>query len=403
MTDLDEAGPEAIMAAAAEHHRAGRWPLAIRLAKQVLAADPTNPDAMHLIGVISYEMRHTDRAIEMLREVVRHNPTFSPAYSDLGTIYLSQSRSAEAIEALTTGVTLSPDDADIHCKLGVALQIGGRLEDARFEVERALECRPGYGKAYGALADVLLIQGDFRGAVAACDLLLETDPGNERALALKTVGLYMIGDLDGCRRLVEFDRLVRPLHVAAPAGFAGVEALNAELASVILDHPTLEFEPSGFTTRIGRQSQEILFEPKGSLAALKGLIDQAVSDYVTTVVTTPPHPFFDGRPNRIEIRGWAIVLDSGGHQTPHIHSSSWLSGVYYVAVPDAVDANDQAGWIEFGRPEERFKLASEPEVRTYRPEAGLLVLFPSFMFHRTIPFQSDQKRICVAFNVPARD
>ena len=76
-------------------------------------------------------------------------------------------------------------------------------------------------------------------------------------------------------------------------------------------------------------------------------------------------------------------------------------------MPDAINAasNDRVGWIKFGRPEKRFELAVEPEVRSYRPEEGLMVLFPWFMFHRTIPFQSHQKRICVAFAVSrdARD
>ena len=128
---------------------------------------------------------------------------------------------------------------------------------------------------------------------------------------------------------------------------------------------------------------------------------------IAAVATAPPHPFFDGRPGRIEITGWAVVLDSGGYMTAHMHPSSWLSGVYYGAVPDAINAasNDRVGWIEFGRPEKRFELAVEPEVRSYRPEEGLMVLLPSFMFHRTIPFQSHQKRICVAFTVSqdARD
>ena len=400
MTDLDEAGTKAIIADATEHHRAGRWPPAIRLAKQVLAAQPSNPDALHLIGVITYQLGHIDRAIEMLCEIVRHDPAFSPAYLNLGIFYIGQSRLTEAIEALTTSAGLSPGNADIHYNLGVALQREGRLEDAKIEFEQALKCRPGFGKAYRDLADLLLVLGDFQGAIATCDALLEMDPGNERALVLKTVGLHQIGDLDGCRRLVDFDRFVRLVTIAASDGFAGIEALNTDLASEILDHPTLVYEPSLNTTRFGYQSRDILADPKGPFAVLKDLIRQAVDDYMASVAAAPPHPFFDGRPSRIEITGWAVILESGGHQTAHMHSSCWLSGVYYVVVPDAVDTGDQAGWIEFGRPEERFKLASEPEVRAYRPEEGLMVLFPSFMFHRTIPFQSDQKRICVAFDVP---
>jgi hypothetical protein len=34
-----------------------------------------------------------------------------------------------------------------------------------------------------------------------------------------------------------------------------------------------------------------------------------------------------------------------------------------------------------------------------RPELGLLVLFPSYFWHGTLPFHSDQPRLTVAFDV----
>ena len=103
---------------------------------------------------------------------------------------------------------------------------------------------------------------------------------------------------------------------------------------------------------------------------------------------------------------WSIVLQGGGgYQAAHIHPSAWLSGVYYPRVPEIVDDHgaEQAGWIEFGQPSEEFHWSRPPPLRAIRPESGLLVLFPSYFFHRTIPYDTDGTRISVAFDVlPAR-
>ena len=59
----------------------------------------------------------------------------------------------------------------------------------------------------------------------------------------------------------------------------------------------------------------------------------------------------------------------------------------------------EAGWIEFGRPPSSFNCTIEPEVKTHRPEEGLMLLFPSYMYHRTIPFETEEERISIAFDV----
>jgi hypothetical protein len=41
-------------------------------------------------------------------------------------------------------------------------------------------------------------------------------------------------------------------------------------------------------------------------------------------------------------------------------------------------------------------------VETVKPSEGLMLLFPAFMYHGTVPFKSDSKRICVAFDVIPR-
>jgi len=98
---------------------------------------------------------------------------------------------------------------------------------------------------------------------------------------------------------------------------------------------------------------------------------------------------------------WAVVMDTEGHQLPHIHPAAWLSGVYYVELPRTLGAggDDVAGWIEFGLPPEELQDTKAPPVRLLRPVEGAVYLFPSFLYHRTIPFGGDGRRISIAFDV----
>jgi hypothetical protein len=79
--------------------------------------------------------------------------------------------------------------------------------------------------------------------------------------------------------------------------------------------------------------------------------------------------------------------------------------VYYPKVPDAVGASpdNASGWIEFGRPQELYRAKRSPAVRLIQPREGLVVLFPSYFFHSTIPTESPDTRVSIAFDIIDRD
>jgi len=100
------------------------------------------------------------------------------------------------------------------------------------------------------------------------------------------------------------------------------------------------------------------------------------------------------------LRAWGTLLRAGGKQISHMHPLGWLSGIYYLSLPDNMDeTEDEAGWLEFGQPPERFFRTSEPETYRYKPVEGKLILFPSWFWHQTVPFSADQNRISIAFDV----
>jgi hypothetical protein len=77
-----------------------------------------------------------------------------------------------------------------------------------------------------------------------------------------------------------------------------------------------------------------------------------------------------------------------------------MSGVYYLSLPPEVGRGeaDQSGWIEFGRPPYYYAFDDGHELRCIQPREGMLVLFPSYFYHRTVPFHSDQERVTIAFD-----
>jgi uncharacterized protein (TIGR02466 family) len=132
---------------------------------------------------------------------------------------------------------------------------------------------------------------------------------------------------------------------------------------------------------------------------------KAVEDYRRTLPDDSHHPFIASKPDRYRLTAWSVVLEAQGHQIPHIHPSAWLSGVYYAEVPDVVSTPGEhpAGWIEFGRPPEHYHTRTEPEAKLFQPREGLLLLFPSYLYHRTVPLEATGRRISIAFDVcPAR-
>ena len=92
-------------------------------------------------------------------------------------------------------------------------------------------------------------------------------------------------------------------------------------------------------------------------------------------------------------------MQSGGHLDSHIHEEGWVSGSVYLSMPkEKKDPNE--GAIELSLHGDNYpKKHDDFPKKTYPVEVGDVVFFPSSVFHRTIPFKSDEERICIAFDV----
>tara|TARA_X000000368_G_C22646610_1_gene543370 strand:- start:136 stop:522 length:387 start_codon:yes stop_codon:yes gene_type:complete len=103
-------------------------------------------------------------------------------------------------------------------------------------------------------------------------------------------------------------------------------------------------------------------------------------------------------PDQYALTGWAVNLKTSGYQKSHNHSNSWLSGVFYLKVPSKLSKND--GNIKFSKHGYNFPKSNEvSSSKIIEVNEGKLVMFPSSLYHETIPFESNEDRISIAFDV----
>jgi hypothetical protein len=342
-----------------------------------------------------------DGAAAAYRRALEIEPQHVDAHYNLGIVLQEQGKLDDAIAAYRSALEFSPAFAGAWVNLGYALQSSGRLDEAISTYRRAIEIAPDYPGAHVNLGDALLELGDVKAASEACEVYLEKHPNDTSLLAWRAIVLRELGEREAARSLVDFDRFIRPVHLVAPAPYSSLVEFNTALADHVHQHPTLVYAPSRHATRFGKHSGELLAAPKGPVAHLEEEIHAAVEAYIGSVPADPEHPFVNNPPRRFGLTAWSIVLEGPGHQVPHIHPSAWLSGVYYVQLPEITSQPGQgeAGWIEFGRPPEHFHTTVEPEVKLFQPEPGLMLLFPSYFYHRTVPFESADLRISISFDV----
>ncbi len=98
----------------------------------------------------------------------------------------------------------------------------------------------------------------------------------------------------------------------------------------------------------------------------------------------------------LKLFGWMNMNPNGGFNAPHTHPGAHWSGVYYVAQPAVEEGN--SGMIEFLDPRSdlpNWRLLGAKSFRPkrkIRPDAGEIVIFPSYLVHWVYPNETDFER-----------
>lgn len=263
-----------------------------------------------------------------------------------------------------------------------------------------LSLDPGNRGASATLITALLMQGKAEEALSTVSPLRLAEPIRQHWIAYEATALRLLGD-PRYNALVDMERFVRAYELPVPKGFDSLDTFNEAFLSALDRLHPYEQHPLNQTLRLGSQtSRELTRVDDPVIAAYFDALDAPIRDYMRSVGQSDEHPLTARNTGRYRIAGsWSIKLHGGGWHVNHVHPEGWISSAYYVYVPESIaDESQKAGWIKFGEPPFETEPAT-PAQKWVKPSAGLVVLFPSFMWHGTEPIGEGSVRVTAPFDV----
>jgi tetratricopeptide (TPR) repeat protein len=398
---------------------------ALEEVENVLRQGPVPPETAtlraHLLGDVG---RH-DEAADEYRNVLSHVPEQLDAHETLALLLPQLGRGLEALDAYRAALSMRPTSVPLwgsalrsafavgdYVQLAAWGQEAEGLIGARPEVRiaraaalsrmgnqnRAIDLlrellagQPDLAAGHQHLAHCLVAAGDPKTAEAHALRATEIDSFDQAAWALLTV-IWRLLDDPREAWLADYERLVMPVDLDAAPGF--FEELADRLTAM---HTTRE-HPADQSLRGGTQTRGHLFERKDPLIErLIAQIRTGVQQQLRALPDDPTHPFLSRKAAGIGFAAsWSVRLRSAGLHISHIHQQGWVSSALYVGLPSEVERGE-GGALAFGVPDAALGLDLPPR-RVERPKVGRLVLFPSYFWHGTMPFESAEPRLTVAFD-----
>lgn len=181
---------------AIEHHTAGRYGEAEQIYQQILQADPDQPIALHLLGVLAHQTGNSAAAVDLIRKAIAIKPDFVEAHNNLGLALRKLGSLEGAVESYGKAIAINPDFAMAHSNLGNALKEQGKLDQALASFHAALSINPEYAEAHNNLGLVLLSLGKTEQAADSFHKALAINPNYGEAHNNLGLALHSSGQLE---------------------------------------------------------------------------------------------------------------------------------------------------------------------------------------------------------------
>lgn len=381
---------------------------ALEAAKRGVARFPDNPLLLRSHARLHWELQAPGDPLETVWQSARSRPQQAALWQTLVELLNRFKRYDESTAALAEArASGCPQTAEIRMLEAMNVARTGEINRASDAFSRLLGDFPEHQGVMLNFSHHLLAHGDPARAETLCTRVLERAPLDQLALAYLGTAWQMQGD-EREHWLMDYQTMVNPVRLKPPPGYPDTAAFMAEVQQLLESLHRSQAHPIEQTVRGGTQTNGHLFRLKQPLLQLlEQQIRLAAEEVIQRFPHDPEHPLWGRRSagqTAVDFSGaWSVRLRSEGFHTDHIHPEGWLSSALYVALPEEVmEQAGDAGHIRFGVPllEPASTLAPR---RVIKPEVGTLVLFPSYMWHGTVPFSSEQPRITVAFDLVPRD
>jgi len=434
----------------------GQYGDAEKLALLFTKKFPRHSFGWKILGAIYKALGRMTDALAAGKRAVELDPRDNEAHNTLGAILEGLDRLEEAETSYVKALKLKPDDAEALYNLGGTLELLGRLEEAEASYRKATALKPGFAEGYNNLGHTLKELGrlgeaeaSFRHAlelrpqfVQACynlgTLLYEGSKFKEAAEQFALIDfdmsnafllrcLYMedqqfnfYKQLDHVVNQGENNALIGSLVSQSNIRY-GVDRYNSfcsEPLKYVLKTDLLEqcdfkaifidcaVEILG-DQKVQRRQQNLLVngvqtagniftQPRPDLDVIQKFIQSEAEKY-RGFFQHSNEGLITSWPAEYSLIGWLVSMKSGGELSAHMHERGWISGSIYINVPPK--SNTDRGNLVVGLGDASNGSGAEDNRLSIDVVTGSLCLFPSSLHHYTIPFESEEDRIVLAFDI----
>jgi uncharacterized protein (TIGR02466 family) len=360
-------------------------------------------EELELYGMSAIEFGSFEIGIELLLKALKKIPDSVEILYYLGSTYFKIKQLDKSIEKLQNLMIVKPTHFPCHVLLASIHLEKGELETTIDYCQRALNLNRESDEVLTIIGEAFLRQKEYDQALSALKQSYLVKPIDTRTLSLLFIALSKTKDDLNLNEIYAYDKIIRQYAPGCPEGLDDFSEFHQSVTTLIKNHPHLQKTPAGFATKNGSQTVGDLLTTSNHplLQIIEHQIHLAVKNYVTGLELSEKHPMVLAAPKEYRIASWAVVLNNDGHQDAHVHLDGWLSGVYYFNVPKEIKESIEGnpGSIKFGEWREVFGTNQDYKTHFIKPAAGMIITFPSFLWHKTIPFQSEEERVCIAFDI----
>ena len=227
-------------------HQQGQLAQAEAIYRQILAAEPKNANALHLLGVIAsqagcyqvaidlidqaievnpheaafhynrglalQELKTFDAAIACYDKAIALKPNYAEAYSNRGAALKELKQFETAIANYDKAIALKPNYADAYSNRGTAFQELKQLYAAIACYDKAIALKPNYAEAYSNRGNALKELKQFETALASYDMAISLKPDFAEAYSNRGNALQELKQFDAA--LASYDKAfsLKPDH-----------------------------------------------------------------------------------------------------------------------------------------------------------------------------------------------
>ena len=385
---------------------------------------PNNTIIQTNLGIIFNDLGEYHKAKDCYEKAIKINPDNGKAHYNLGVIYKDSGELQKAKICFKKVIEINPNEQETHNSLGVIFQELGEYQKAKDCYEKAIEIKPNYGDVYYNLGQLLHERGEYHLAENYFKKAIQIKPGDIRASNSLLTNLYKMNNQSIL--FEELDSIINEGKMNAVIGSIcsrsevkyGVKKenpfCNNPLDYVLKKDLNEKYDFKNVIVKcvnnilkddsISNRVQKLItngYQTAGNLFANRDFDTNEIQKIIKIEIEKYRLSFKDSKegfiknwPTNYNLNGWLISMKKGGKLSAHMHDLGWLSGSIYINVPQKSELESGNLVVCIDENENKNENKKSIDVVT-----GSLCLFPSSLLHYTIPFESEENRIVLAFDM----